>query len=180
MSTQTARHHYRNVYKSDHLGVADLEDMIEQGIKDLVFVIKEVRQEIGKSVAGKKGDFNIAYFTDPKIKPWVLNAGNAKAVKNLYNSSKPANQHSSIVEDWKDIPIRLYIDYNIKMKGETVGGIKIDPIQPKIGTQPKPLFDESRFQAAKEANATIEGIKQRYELTPEVEQQYLTYVGTTK
>ena len=40
MSTQTARHHYRNVYKSDHLGLADLEDMIEQGIKDLVFVIK--------------------------------------------------------------------------------------------------------------------------------------------
>ena len=47
------KHHYRNVFKSDHLGSADLEDLIEQG-HNLNFTIKEVRQELGVKVAGKK------------------------------------------------------------------------------------------------------------------------------
>ena len=36
------KHHYRNVFKSDHLGSADLEDLIEKG-NNLCFTIKEVR-----------------------------------------------------------------------------------------------------------------------------------------
>ena len=167
-----SKHHYRNVYKSDHLGVADLEEMIEHG-KELVFVIKEVKQEYGKSVAGKKGDFNIAYFTDASIKPWVLNAGNAKTLKSFAGNV-------AFVEDWKNIPVRLYVDYNVKMKGETVGGVKLDPIQPIIGEQPKPAFSKSNFEAAKTANATIQMIKDRYTLSPEVEKEYLDYVGTAK
>lgn len=167
MSTQL--HHYRTVYKSDHLGVADLEEMIEAG-KQLIFVIKEVRQERNVSVAGKKGDFNIAYFTDPSIKPWVLNAGNAKIVKNF-------SKTDAFVENWKNIPIELYVDYNVKMKGEIVGGVKIKPTQPVIGATQKPVFDKSRFEAAHKAGATIETIKERYTITPEVEKEYLAYVG---
>ena len=53
--------HYRKVYKSDHLGVADLEEMMEEG-SDLILTIREVKQEIGARVAGRKGDHNIAYF----------------------------------------------------------------------------------------------------------------------
>ena len=34
---------YRAVFKSDHLGVADLEEFMEQGRK-LVFTVKEVKQ----------------------------------------------------------------------------------------------------------------------------------------
>lgn len=45
--------HYRKVMKSDHLGIADLEDLIEEN-KSLVFTIKEVKQEINVAVAGKK------------------------------------------------------------------------------------------------------------------------------
>lgn len=164
----TEKHHYRNVYKSDHLGVADLEEMIEQG-KSLVFVIKEVKQEKNKSVAGKKGDFNIAYFTDPSVKPWVLNAGNAKVVKQFSNTD-------AFVENWKNIPIELYVDYNVKMKGETVGGVKIKPTQPVIGEKQKPVFTSAKFPAAFGANATIERIKESYSITPEVESEYNEYV----
>ena len=57
------KNHYRKVFKSDHLGVADLEDLIEQK-KPLIFTIKQVKQEWGVSVAGKKGNHNIAYFVD--------------------------------------------------------------------------------------------------------------------
>ena len=45
--------HYRKVLKSDHLGVADLEEFLEEG-KSLVFTIKQVKQEYGVSVAGRK------------------------------------------------------------------------------------------------------------------------------
>lgn len=166
MNTQS--NHYRNVYKSDHLGVADLEDMTELG-KPLMFTIKEVKQEFNKSVAGKKGDFNIAYFTDPNIKPWVLNATNAKTIKGFAGGNP-------IVTTWKNIPIRLYVDYGVKMKGETVGGIKVDPVQPKAENQTKPEFTKDQFEAAKKAGASIERIKESYTITPELEKEYLAYV----
>ncbi|MGU3377382.1 hypothetical protein [Chryseobacterium sp. M5A1_1a] len=114
--------HFRKVYKSDHLGVADLEDYLEDG-KRLVFKIREVRQELGAMVAGKKGNFNIAYFEE-KIKPLVLNATNAAVLKGFSGSS--------FVEDWKGLLIELFIDSTVKMKGDVVGGVRIVKKQPII------------------------------------------------
>jgi hypothetical protein len=116
--------HYRKVFKSDHLGVADLEDLLEEG-KTLVFTIKHVKQELKVRVAGKVGDFNIAYFKE-NIKPWVVNAGNGKILKKFAGGSP-------YVEDWNNIPVTLFIDPNVKLKGDMVGGVRINPTQPKIG-----------------------------------------------
>lgn len=109
--------HYRKVFKSDHLGIADLEDFIEEKIVP-IFTIREVKQEIGATVAGKKGNFNIAYFVE-EIKPLVLNATNSKVIKNITGSS--------FVEDWKGVIIELFIDPTVKMKGDVVGGVRIKP-----------------------------------------------------
>ena len=109
--------HYRKVFKSDHLGVADLEDLLETG-SSLVFTIKEVKQEIGVRVAGTKGNHNIAYFKE-SIKPWVINAGNSRLLRGMTGSP--------FVEDWRNLTIQLYIDPSVKMKGEVVGGVKINP-----------------------------------------------------
>lgn len=158
--------HFRKVYKSDHLGVADLEDLLEEG-KKLVFTIKQVKQEI-QTVAGKKGEFNIAYFNEA-IKPWVLNATNAKQIKIFAGGS-------SFVEDWKNIAIEIYIDENVKMKGEVVGGVRIKPLQP-TPVKHKLDFNESNFDKAKAANATIEQIKKAYSITPEMEAKYLDYAA---
>ena len=158
--------HFRKVYKSDHLGVADLEDLLEEG-KKLIFTIKQVKQEI-QTVAGKKGEFNIAYFNEP-IKPWVLNATNAKQIKIFAGGS-------SFVEDWKNIIIEIYIDENVKMKGEVVGGVRIKPLQPTIAKTKLP-FTEDRFEKAKAAGATIDQIKKAYLITPEMETKYLYYVA---
>ena len=115
MSNKT---HYRKVFKSDHLGVADLEDLMEAK-SNLIFTVKQVKQEIGVRVAGKKGNFNIAYFQED-IKPFVLNAGNSKIMKSFANGS-------SFVEDWSGITIHLYIDPNAKFGGEVTGGVRINP-----------------------------------------------------
>jgi len=126
--------HYRKVFKSDHLGVADLEDMIEAKTA-LIFTISHVKQENNVAVAGRKGNYNIAYFQE-KIKPLVLNAGNSKIVKNLAGGSP-------FVEDWCNIRLRLFIDSNVKMKGEIVGGVRIDPnrVQNLTGKQVSQLTD---------------------------------------
>ena len=162
--------HYRKVHKSDHLGVADLEDLIEEG-KRLVFTISEVKQEIGIKVAGVKGNHNIAYFKE-KIKPLVLNVHNSKILKSF-------NNNSSFIEDWAGTTIELYVDENVKMKGETVGGVRIKPVQPVIY---KPVFGEANFEKAKKAGATIEQIEEIYSIDEITKSDYLKYIengGTT-
>jgi len=165
MEKKETKHHYRSVMKSDHLSSADLEDLIEQG-KSLNFVIKEVKQQFGVSVAGKKGDFNIAYFAE-NIKPLVLNATNCKMLRQFANGSP-------MVEDWNNIAITLYIDENVKMKGEKVSGVRISPIQPQM--KAKPQFTEANFEKAKANGASIEKIKTVYEISSEMETKYTNFL----
>ncbi len=121
--------HYRKVFKSDHLGVADLEDLVESGA-DMVFTIRRVKQEIGVRVAGKKGNHNIAYFEE-NIKPLCLNAGNSKILKKLSGGS-------SFVEDWKGLTVRLYIDPTASFAGEITGGVRINPNPVRLKTALQP------------------------------------------
>jgi len=108
---------YRIAYKSDHLGVIDLEEMLENG-QSLIVTINEVWHEQGAVVAGSKGNFNIAYFAEP-IKPLVLNATNAATIRRLCNGGANLNT-------WKlPVQVELYIDATVKMKGQIVGGVRV-------------------------------------------------------
>lgn len=159
------KHHYRNVFKSDHLGSADLEDLIEQG-SNLCFTVKYAKQEIGVKVAGKKVDANIIYFEE-NIKPMVVNATNGLILRKFSGSP--------MVEDWKNIPVELYIDENVRaVSGGTTQGVRIRPIQPQIKT--KKDFTADMFERAKKAGATIEKIKETMNVTPDIEKQYNEYV----
>lgn len=157
--------HYRKVMKSDHLGVADLEEFIEEK-RPLVFTIKHVKQEFNVSVAGRKGNFNIAYFEEP-IKPLVLNSTNGKTVSSF-------NNNSPWIEDWAGTEVELYIDPNVTLMKETTGGIRIRKAKPKVKT--KPLFTEANFESAKKAKATIEQVKAVYTLTDEIQKKYESYI----
>lgn len=152
--------HWRKVFKSDHLGTADLEEYIEEGKTKLVYTIKEVKQLYQEQVAGKKIDANIAFFVEP-IKPLVLNSTNSKMVKKFTGSS--------FVEDWKNVLVELYIDSAVKMKGEVVGGVRIRSIQP---TKQKQELTPNHSLWAKVADrikegATIEDIRKHYDITQE-------------
>lgn len=119
------KNHYRKVFKSDHLSSYDLEDFIEQK-RPLEFTIAYVKQEYRTPVAGKKIDANIAYFIEP-IKPMVLNATNSKILAKLANSN--------FVEDWKNIPVELFIMKNINFGKESVQGIRLKEESPIPITQ---------------------------------------------
>lgn len=166
-----ATDNYRNVYKSDHLGSVDLEEFMEAG-RPLVFTITHVTQGKAK-VAGKSGEFNIAYFAE-KIKPWVLNSGNAKVLRTL-----AGKEATNSVSTWKNILVELYIDYNVKFGTEIVSGVRLKPIAPVIAQKAKPVFTDANFEKAKTAGATIEAIKQVYDITPEMETKYKEYVNPT-
>ena len=153
--------HYRKIFKSDHLGVADLEDMIEEG-KSLIQIITHVKQEINVRVAGKLGNHNIAYFKDKTVKPFVLNAGNSKIVRNFADNSP-------FVEDWNNIEIEFYILDNIKFGKELVQGVRIKNEQPK----PKPILSplaggwENIKKKALDKDLTIDFLRQHYQITDE-------------
>jgi len=156
--TEVSKTHYRKVFKSDHLGQADLEDFIESG-SNLVFTIHHVVQEIGARVAGKKINANIAYFTET-IKPLVLNATNSKTLRQMTGSS--------FVEDWTGILVQLYIDPNVKMKGDTVGGVRINPKQPAAT---KPVLTPSQTKpwtnaiAAFKRDGNLSAVLKRYDIS---------------
>ena len=134
--------HYRNVFKSDHLGQADLEEYQELGRK-LIFTISHVNQEFGTKVAGKKIDANIAYFVEKDVKPWVVNAGNCAILRRLSGAGP-------FVKDWKNITVELYIDPNVKMKGEITGGVRLSPKKPKSG-KPELKPGDNQWESAIEA-----------------------------
>ncbi len=116
--SEQKKHHYKAVFKSDHLGVADIEDLQDAG-NSLIFTIARVTQEHGVRVAGKKGNFNIAYFGEAGMKPWVLNSGNTTIVKRLCGTK------SSYVEDWPPVTVKLYIDPNAQFGGQVTGGVRV-------------------------------------------------------
>ena len=123
---QSSKHHYRNVAKSDHLSHADLEDMQENG-HNLIFKISKSQQFQGKDlveVAGRKINANIIHFDENGVKPMVVNITNGEAISKLAGSS--------FIEDWIGTVIKLYVDKNVRMKGETVSGIRVSPTAPKI------------------------------------------------
>lgn len=157
--------HWRKVFKSDHLGVADLEEFIEEK-KSLIYTIAQVKSEINVSVAGRKGNHNIAYFKEG-IKPMVLNSTNSKTVKSFCNKSP-------FVDDWKNVRVELYIKTGVRaVSGGTTEGVYIKSVQPK--EKEKPIFTEANFEKAKNNGATIPQIKNIYQLDLATEKKYLEY-----
>lgn len=153
--------HYRKVFKSDHLGVADLEDLLETGA-DLIFTITHVNQEFGTKVAGRNIDANIAYFKE-KIKPLVLNSTNSKTMKGLSGGS-------SFVEDWVNIRVQLYIDPSAKLKGEVVGGVRINPNSPVAQRKALPASGQAfdNAVAALKRDGNLDKVLARVDVTDEV------------
>ena len=154
--------HYRKVFKSDHLGQADIEEYQEAG-SDLVFTISNVRQELGTKVAGRKIDANVAYFKEKGVKPMVLNATNAKVVRGFAGGSP-------FVEDWNNIPVRLYIDPNVRMKGDTVGGVRVNLQQPVLTNPVLTPENKSMWENAKKAykrDGNFDAVLKRVDISDE-------------
>ena len=140
-------------------------------------VIAYVKFEQNATVAGRKGDFNIAYFTDKTIKPLVLNVTNANMVRKFA-------QGSPFIEDWVNVPIELYIKNGVRnpSDGHMGGAVRIKPTQPKLT---KPQLNEKHpewqktlefFKSGKATEQTIPQMKKRVQISKEVEAQLLNLI----
>ena len=151
METKT---HWKKVFNSDYLGSCDLEDG-----KDLKAVIKSVAIGTVKNTDGKEQERNIATFTDPKIKPMILNVTNSKMVKKFAKSV--------YINDWNNIPVQIYSKDDIKAFGDITEGLRIRPTQPRM-EKPKLTPASQAWPKAIEflsKEGTIDQVKAKYELT---------------
>jgi len=151
--------HWKKVFNSDFLGSCDLEDG-----KDLKAVIKSVSVQPVKGTDGKKKDCNVAVFTDPKIKPMILNATNCKVVKSFTGSP--------YLNDWNNVAVQIYIKGDVQAFGDITEGLRIRTNQPVIA-KPKLIQGSPAWPNAViflKGAGTIEQIKAKYDLSEQDEE----------
>ena len=114
--------HYRKAFNSPYLSSADI---VEPTVLTISHV-KLVKDETKKT----KDCFNTAYFVDKEIrkgevlKPMILNAGNSRTMKDLTGSA--------FIEDWKQVPVTIYVDQNVRFGRDTVEGLRISTERAKV------------------------------------------------
>jgi hypothetical protein len=152
METKT---HWKKVFNSDYLGSCDLEDG-----KDLKAVIKTVVIKKVKNTDGKEQERNVAFFTDAKLKPMILNATNCKVIKKFTKTP--------YINDWVNVPIQIYIKDDIRAFGDITEGLRIREFQP-IANKPKLNRDMPAWIKAvsslKDKSKTIADIEKVYDLS---------------
>lgn len=118
--SDTEKTHYRKAFDSPYLSSADI-------VEPTVLTVKFVRLEADRTKK-TKDEFNTAYFVETelrrgeKLKPMILNASNSKTMRALTNSP--------FIEDWRNVPITVYVDQNVRFGKETVEGLRISPHAP--------------------------------------------------
>lgn len=149
METKT---HWKKVFNSDYLGSCDLEDG-----KDLKLIIKNVLVKKVKNTDGKEQERNVAYFTDAKVKPMILNATNCKTIKKFAKTP--------YINDWKNIPIQVYIKDDIRAFGDITEGLRIRDFQPAVS---KPVLTREIPAYTK----VVESLKNKSRVLADIEKVY--------
>ena len=151
--------HWKKVFNSDYLGAADLDNG-----KDLKAVIKSVSIQEVKGSDGSKKNCNVATFTDPDLKPMILNVTNCKLVKKFAKSV--------FINDWNNIPVQIYVKDDIKAFGEVIEGLRIRPQQPSMD-KPKLTPGIPAWNKAIEflkGTGTIDQVKLKYDISTQDEE----------
>lgn len=155
--------HWKKTFDSSYLGSCDLEDG-----KDLKAVIKCVTVQKVKNTDGKEQERNVATFTDPKLKPMVLNVTNCKTIKKFAGSP--------YINDWNNIAVQIYVKDDIRAFGEVTDGLRIRDKQP-VMTKPKLEKGSTAYSGVvakiKSKEKTLDDAKKVYDISPDVEKSIL-------
>lgn len=147
--------HWKRLVNPDYLGVYSLDNG-----KDMTLTIDKVVREVVTSTGGKKEECTVAHFKE-KVKPMILNRTNSKMIQRIYATP--------YIEKWNGKRITVYAA-TTKLAGEEVECLRIRQMKPE-----NPLLlasDTDNFNKCKEAiksGYTIEKIKLRWSISPEVE-----------
>lgn len=132
--------HYRKAFKSPYLSSADIVGPTILTISHVVLAKDETKKT--------KDQFNTAYFVEKQLrqgeplKPMILNAVNSRTLYMLTGSH--------FIEDWKSIPITIFVDSNVRFGRDTVEGLRISP-QPPVLAKPVIVRDGNNWKNAIDA-----------------------------
>jgi hypothetical protein len=116
MSNKT---HWKKAFNKDYLGAHDLDEGQELKLTIKNVIVKEVTDP-----QGTKTSCDVAYFTDKKVKPMILNVGACKIIKRFTNSN--------YIEDWAGTTVQVYVMENVKAFGETTDALRLREYQPRM------------------------------------------------
>lgn len=133
VSNQT---HWKKAFNKDYLGSHDLEPG-----EELKLTIKSISVIEVADPKGDKHPCNVARFTDPNIKPMILNVTACKQIK-LFTGTP-------FIEAWGGCSIQVYVA-EVKAFGEVVDALRIRPQQPQM-EKPVLTTDHKRWGKAVDA-----------------------------
>jgi hypothetical protein len=146
--------HWKKLTNPEYLGAYDFQPSEER-----VVTVKEIKKAVVTGPDGKKEECIVCVFAEP-FKPMVFNVTNCKTMKQITGSD--------FIEDWTGKKFVVYVTA-VKAFGATVDALRIKavPVKPvlEIGT---PNFDACK-KAIKADAANLEKVKQKYEVSAEVE-----------
>lgn len=156
--------HWKKLTNPDYLGSYDFAVGEER-----IVTVKNVTRETVSGPDGKKEECTIVHFIEP-YKPLIMNATNSKMLTKL--------AESPYVEDWTGKSFKLAVR-KIKAFGDVVDALRIMP--DKVIRQ-KPVLEiesdnfnscRASYLASKDQVKLLGKIKEKYEVSPEVEQQLI-------
>lgn len=152
--------HYRKAFNSPYLSSADI-------VGPTNLTIAKVALENDKTKK-TKDQFNTAFFVEAeirpgeKLKPMILNAQNSKMLSDISGAA--------FIEDWKNIPVTIYVDKNVRFGRDTVEGLRIMKQAP-AKVKPALLIDTPQFNNAVTAykrDGNLDAVLQHMTVTDEV------------
>jgi len=150
------KHHYREASKSDHLAK---EDLIGK-TSPIIYRIDHCEWFDSRKISGtNKANCMVAFFADKKLKPWVINQGNAKVITEVTGFP--------YVEDWNNFKIEFYVDHSVVMMKKVVGGIKVRPVPQLQVMNQNHKHWQTAIQKIKGEGWTIEQMREVYQITEE-------------
>jgi len=108
--------HWKKFFKYDYLGSADLVG------GDLVLTIQKLKKEKVKGPGGREDECLVCYWQEKDFKPMVMNRTNCKTIHKMHQTA--------FIEEWPGKQVQLFVDHNVKYKGEITDGIRIRPLVP--------------------------------------------------
>ena len=155
--------HYRKVFDSPYLSSADI-------VEPTRLTISHVTQEIDRTKK-TKDFFNTAHFIErelrpgEKLKPMILNATNSKVLDKIAGSAW--------IEHWRDIPIIVYVDANVRFGKDTVEGLRIMQAPTRKYLTPEQTQGWDNAKAAFKRDGNLKAVLTRVDMSEEHQRQLI-------
>ena len=134
--------HYRALVENDHLGQWDLLDPKTGSTRDATVVIESIRQYAPTKPRKRR-------MADGSYKPEKLNkfefrfVGKRKSwISNPTTQAQIASVHGTVIQGWIGKKITLYVDREVMMGRNKVGGIRVRAVAPTEEPTEDPLDNE--------------------------------------